>query len=546
MTNLFYWNNLIHDVTYNHGFTEAAGNFQVNNYGRGGVGADDVRAEAQDGGGTCNANFGTPPDGSRPTMQMYICGSRDGDFDNGVIAHEYAHGISNRLTGGPANVGCLSNTEQMGEGWSDWLGLIMTIEPGDAGTDPRPIGTWLFGQAPSGPGIRPFPYSTSLAIDPSTYDAIKTRSIPHGVGSVWCAMLWDLTWKLIDQYGYDPDLHNGSGGNNMAMLLITEAMKLQPCSPGFVDGRNAILRADTILNGAANACMIWDCFARRGLGFSASQGSSGSRSDGVEAYDMPTVCAAMPPMMECFEYTGGMQTWVVPTGVTSITIEAWGAEGGSAPYNLSTCGNLDMGGNGGYATGTAAVTPGQTINIFVGGRGQNGPGIGGFNGGGAAPLDPGSDPNTLSTGGGASDVRIGGIALTDRVIVAAGGGGAEWSGFCEEAGAGGGLVGGLGLGDSRDPLDNGGAGTQSAGGFAGNDLCGYFLNTPGVLGVGGRATFYHSGAGGGGYFGGGGAGCDGHGGGGSSYIGGVTGGSTTQGVQAGNGRVCIIFWSKQI
>ena len=83
-------------------------------------------------------------------MQMYICGSRDGDFDNGVIAHEYAHGISNRLTGGPANVGCLSNTEQMGEGWSDWLGLIMTIEPGDAGTDPRPIGTWLFGQAPSG------------------------------------------------------------------------------------------------------------------------------------------------------------------------------------------------------------------------------------------------------------------------------------------------------------------------------------------------------------------------------------------------------------
>ncbi|MBK9994689.1 MAG: M36 family metallopeptidase [Saprospiraceae bacterium] len=349
-----------------------------------------------------------------------------------MIAHEYAHGISNRLTGGPANVGCLSNTEQMGEGWSDWLGLIMTIEPGDAGTDPRPIGTWLFGQAPSGPGIRPFPYSTSLAIDPSTYDAIKTRSIPHGVGSVWCAMLWDLTWKLIDQYGYDPDLHNGSGGNNMAMLLITEAMKLQPCSPGFVDGRNAILRADTILNGAANACMIWDCFARRGLGFSASQGSSGSRSDGVEAYDMPTVCAAMPPMMECFEYTGGMQTWVVPTGVTSITIEAWGAEGGSAPYNLSTCGNLDMGGNGGYATGTAAVTPGQTINIFVGGRGQNGPGIGGFNGGGAAPLDPGSDPNTLSTGGGASDVRIGGIALTDRVIVAAGGGGAEWSGFVKK------------------------------------------------------------------------------------------------------------------
>ena len=65
------------------------------------VGSDSVNAEAQDGSGTCNANFGTPPDGSNPTMQMYICGDKDGDFDNLVIVHEYAHGISNRLTGGP-------------------------------------------------------------------------------------------------------------------------------------------------------------------------------------------------------------------------------------------------------------------------------------------------------------------------------------------------------------------------------------------------------------------------------------------------------------
>ena len=64
MTNLFYWNNIIHDVQYQYGFDEAAGNFQVNNYGRGGLGNDSVRAEAQDGAGTNNANFGTPPDGS--------------------------------------------------------------------------------------------------------------------------------------------------------------------------------------------------------------------------------------------------------------------------------------------------------------------------------------------------------------------------------------------------------------------------------------------------------------------------------------------------
>ena len=112
ITNLFYWNNIIHDVTYQYGFDEASGNFQENNYGNGGAGSDSVNAEAQDGSGTCNANFSTPGDGSNPRMQMYVCGSRDGDLDNMVIIHEYGHGISNRLS-------ILGGQEQMGEGWSD-------------------------------------------------------------------------------------------------------------------------------------------------------------------------------------------------------------------------------------------------------------------------------------------------------------------------------------------------------------------------------------------------------------------------------------------
>ena len=98
ITNLFYWNNIIHDLVYVYGFDEEAGNFQENNYGNGGSENDSVNAEAQDGSGTCNANFGTPPDGSNPTMQMYVCNDKDGDFDNLVIVHEYGHGISNRLT----------------------------------------------------------------------------------------------------------------------------------------------------------------------------------------------------------------------------------------------------------------------------------------------------------------------------------------------------------------------------------------------------------------------------------------------------------------
>jgi len=114
VANLFYFNNVMHDIAYPFGFDEVGGNFQVNNYGRGGVGNDSVQAEAQDGSGTNNANFATPPDGQRPRMQMYLWNTatpnRDGDFDNGIIAHEYGHGISNRLVGGPSNTSCLGNT----------------------------------------------------------------------------------------------------------------------------------------------------------------------------------------------------------------------------------------------------------------------------------------------------------------------------------------------------------------------------------------------------------------------------------------------------
>ncbi|QIE58149.1 T9SS type A sorting domain-containing protein [Rasiella rasia] len=294
ITNLFYWNNIIHDVLFHYGFDEAGGNFQELNYSGSGAGSDSVNAEAQDGSGTCNANFGTPPDGSNPQMQMYICGDKDGDFDNLVVVHEYGHGVSNRLTGGPSQSGCLGNTEQMGEGWSDYLGAILTMEPGDMGTDSRAVGTYLFGQGPGGGGIRPFPYSTDFGVNPQTYDDIKTAAVPHGVGSVWATTLWEVTWELIAEYGVDNNIYNFTGdvnldaGNVQALAIVMEGMKLQPCSPGFVDGRDAIFAADQALYGGANECFLWDAFARRGLGVSADQGSSNSRSDGTEAFDTPS------------------------------------------------------------------------------------------------------------------------------------------------------------------------------------------------------------------------------------------------------------------
>jgi len=213
----------------------------------------------------------------------------DSDFDNGIIVHEYTHGISVRLTGGPANSGCLANTEQMGEGWSDFLSLVMTHEPGDQGSDKRGIGTYVRNQSTTGGGIRPFPYSTNMAINPVTYDYIKLNNFtrPHGVGSAWCTMLWDLYWAFIDEYGYDSDLYYGTGGNNMVMHLVMDGLKLQPCGPGFVDGRDAILKADELRYGSANDKLIWNVFARRGLGFSADQASTNSKTDGTQAFDLP-------------------------------------------------------------------------------------------------------------------------------------------------------------------------------------------------------------------------------------------------------------------
>jgi hypothetical protein len=308
VTNLFYWNNIIHDVLYQYGFDDPSGNFQVNNYGRGGVGGDDVQAEAQDGGGVNNANFATPAmDGGRPRMQMYLWNLgepfRDGDLENGIIIHEYGHGVSNRLTGGPT-INCLSGQERMSEGWSDYYAITMLMDPAlDDPDGPRGMGPYaLFQDSRQGNGIRPRPYSRDMNIQPFTYDRIKTNSwitggslaIPHGIGHTWAATLWDMTWNLVDARGFNPNIYEdwSTGGNNLALQLVTDGLKFQGCGPGFLDGRDAIIASDQALTGGENACILWSTFARRGLGYSATQGTSDDRNDNTEAFDVPPACNA--------------------------------------------------------------------------------------------------------------------------------------------------------------------------------------------------------------------------------------------------------------
>jgi hypothetical protein len=229
-------------------------------------------------------------------------GIRDGDFENGIIIHEYGHGVSIRLTGGPAN-NCLSGEEQAGEGWSDYFALTMLLNPAvDNAEGPRGMGPYaLFQNDRTGAGIRPRPYSRNMAIQPFTYDSIKSGgwlnggslAIPHGVGHGWASILWDMNWDLIDKHGFNPDVYAAwnSGGNNRSLKYVVDGLKLQGCAPGFVNARDAIIAATEALGGE-DTCTVWAAFARRGLGYSASQGSSADADDNSEAFDTHPSCSA--------------------------------------------------------------------------------------------------------------------------------------------------------------------------------------------------------------------------------------------------------------
>jgi len=246
-----------------------------------------------------------------------------------------------------------------------------------------------------------------------------------------------------------------------------------------------------------------------------------------------------------FNYTGSMDTYIVPVGINAITIECWGAEGN---IGLGLAGG--SAGLGGYSKGELAVTPGQVLNIYVGGQnGYNGGGIGGNIGAG--------------NGGGASDVRTGGITLGDRVIVAGGGGGGGATGCQNDLAAGNGGYGGGGAGTDGTSSSSGAGGIGGALGIGGGAGlgCPSFLGTPGLDdGTGGDgqgcccSTTPGGGGGGGGYVNGGGGGggsagtpaCSGNdkgggagGAGGSSWIGTLANTTITDGIQSGEGVIVI-------
>ncbi|KAH9269011.1 hypothetical protein BASA83_009014 [Batrachochytrium salamandrivorans] len=212
------------------------GNFQTSNFGKGGKGGDAVIVNVIHAYENNGANFFTPVDGKSPVMTMYgftnSIPNRSGGLDNGIAIHEYVHGISLRLTGGPTASGCLATKEARGlsEGWSDAIAMIVLARSSDT----------------------------------------ATTSIP--MGEVWTSLLWEVYWSLVTKYGFSTNLYDAkqSEGNIVTMQIIIGGMMLQPCNPTFLSARDAIVAADASYYKGANKCEILKAFAKRGMGSKAT------------------------------------------------------------------------------------------------------------------------------------------------------------------------------------------------------------------------------------------------------------------------------------
>lgn len=293
-TNLFFHHNRIHDEFAELGFTESAGNFQVNNNGKGGQGGDPiiglVHAGAASGGaptytGRDNAYMLTLPDGIPPWSGMFLWEPindafegpyTDGNFDASVIEHEYAHGLSNRYVSGEDNSLNAHQSGSMGEGWGDWYALNYLYGKGLASK--AVVGEYATGNGER--GIRNWDYDRN----PTTFGDIGYDlggPEVHSDGEIWTTILWDVRKSLVARFGE-------AQGGEMTARIVTDAMPLSPPDPSFVDMRDAMRTAldnryhsrsdyDTVVD------LVFGAFAQRGLGVGAAT-DGGEDTDPVPSF----------------------------------------------------------------------------------------------------------------------------------------------------------------------------------------------------------------------------------------------------------------------
>lgn len=310
---MFYVMNLYHDELYRFGFTESAGNYQNDNFGRGGTGGDRIRAEGQDSSGTNNANFSTVPDGTRGRMQMYLWDGptpdRDGTADAEIIIHEATHGTSQRLIGNASGL-TTNMSKGLGEGWSDFYAHAMLSHPVDPINGVYSMGGYSLHSVEPGftanyyYGIRRFPKAVISFTGPNgrphnplsfrhlnancnteigTPQAIGTISAyprgpvgsqincsqVHNAGEIWSSALWEVRAKFVSRLGWQ-------NGNRKILQFVTTAMKITPLNPTFLQARDAILTIAKFNGTLSDVADIWEGFALRGMGVNASIQNIGS------------------------------------------------------------------------------------------------------------------------------------------------------------------------------------------------------------------------------------------------------------------------------
>lgn len=279
ITNVFYWLNRLHDMLYNWGFDESANNYQNTKFF---VPSPNPRVDVhvQHPGEGCNAHSGGPwinfgmcaPSG----IDCWGAGPfncRDIAFEAPIFAHEFGHSIHFALM-------TLSGAQYMGEGYADVFAITAFAEPGDDLFGSYPVGQWSFNNVN---GIRRAPYSTDQTVFPYTYGTIKnTPGEIYPIGEVWCNTVWMARANMVWKYGFQT-------GHPTMMKLVVDGMKLAPANPDFLDLRDAILLSDRINNAGVNQCILWDAFAKMGLGWSAKSMGADDAAP-LEAFNTPPTC----------------------------------------------------------------------------------------------------------------------------------------------------------------------------------------------------------------------------------------------------------------
>jgi hypothetical protein len=311
--NLFAMHNRMHDFSYYLGFTEENWNAQSSNFGLTETWqeGDPVTGDVQSGiiaGSRNNANMSTLPDGASSVTNMYmwqpIAGSFyapcvDGDYDQGVIGHEFGHMIENRMIG-KGNVRSGFHAGSMGEAFGDLVSIEYLRENGYTptnGEDPFVTGAYVTGNKEHGirnyvmtyPRTGAFPTPSIYAhVNPLNFSDIgydTPGNEVHSDGEIWVAANNSVRQALIDKYdgafpAGDAKLQASCAagelpsqdcpGNRRWIQLVFDAMLLDATAPTMVDARNSMLAADQMRYGGANQKEIWGAFARRGLGNAAA------------------------------------------------------------------------------------------------------------------------------------------------------------------------------------------------------------------------------------------------------------------------------------